>query len=434
MTSVGHNYLSSASFGTSTSSSRSAAKNAENGSANKPQGTPDVSKSAYNDILDISEEAKLFGLEPVDMSKLSDKMRDLLSKNSQTSWTFQQGYEALQGHEILNTGIWNVDEYGMSFSVPGVESYYSNGTMWKAPETQPVEVVQYDVNGKEISRGPYVDTQPIDLTIKSVDQVGLGSMSLDNRKTFLDRLQTLIDQSDSPALHGMKATSLHLEGVFISKNADPNVQDRPDLFYDENLRTFYVTANRNHDFSPESMSEIEKLINSDSVLQGMYKETYVRDRLGYENSVGTSNLGYPESRDNFSIKITDENGNRLANNELIVSLDSKELRMTVEQYKSKDRKEIVDLVRSEGTKVSQETSANNVSSSQTQNSSDTNVDNLNTSAPRKEIPENVNDFSLLQKDTTASEQNVPQLPLWMTLKNGGTLAKLLGVNSAPDPL
>ncbi|MGL6196176.1 MAG: hypothetical protein ACRC2T_15275, partial [Thermoguttaceae bacterium] len=128
--------------------------------------------------------------------------------NPQNRWAMKPGAEAFAGHDILKTAYPGapIDDYGYSYTMPAL--YIERPTGIKTPtwtyQNEKGETVNLmiDKNGKATdAKGNVVELTGKEGLGKSVpeitafDQVNLGGLSLDERKTFLDGVQKLLDDN-----------------------------------------------------------------------------------------------------------------------------------------------------------------------------------------------------------------------------------------------
>ena len=295
-------------------------------------------KGVYDDPKSLENIARIMGYTT---PGLDTETRRMIAEDPKTQWRFTGEAQAFEGHDVLNLFNGNrfgnratVDEYGMTFELPATERFMLNS--WQRFNSL-IEnnnfLTEYDKNGN-ITRQYKVEPDPVEYPaeFQSIDAVGLGNMTLSERKNFLDRLQSLLD--DSP-FQGINARDLNLGSTVVHKS-------ETDYFNVD----FYIVVNNDHtptnQFNPGKMSSLEKLLNSDRALREMYMKA-TRPEFTTKDSYGTN--GSQTSRDLYTIKVTDKDGNRLPDNELIVSLNNRGVRMTFDEYQSMNREQIVGLLK-----------------------------------------------------------------------------------------
>jgi hypothetical protein len=252
-------------------------------------------------------------IEPVAIVKqtTAEERAAAIAANPGSIWSFEGENRVFENHEILNA-VFNqtfkstdsseaaVDRYGYTYSVPG--SYESsltssNGLLKASLKTLVME-------GQN--------------TIESVDTTNLYGLTLQERELFFSEWQKIFDQS-SVQLDAEKQVYSFIpagEGCG-NKSSNGGWGIRLDL-------------------DDKTLNQVVKLRNENSVLQQLFSKA---------EKIRNGEMSDDTLAQQYSICVTDNNGNRLVDNHIIVEArNGNQVEMSVEQFKQLDRKMIADLL------------------------------------------------------------------------------------------
>ncbi|MDR0392186.1 MAG: hypothetical protein LBH59_09795 [Planctomycetaceae bacterium] len=233
--------------------------------------------------------------------------------SANTKWSINSGAEALAGHEVLE-----LFDYGNASGklLDGASPVLGADGMTDANGFEINLPARYREDGSFVSYSHSDPGRPNEMSepqIKFEDSVGLSGMSIDERQTFLSRVQNILNKV-SP---GTKAIFYKYD---VAK--DKNGQD-------------ILKIEGTMGFVPGS--GIVDAIR-DSVQQELNKDKTLVDMLS--KAQASSN----QTRDELTISVVDKSGNRLAKNEIILSANGKSLKTTVNTIKDLDYKGILKLI------------------------------------------------------------------------------------------
>ncbi|MGL6194571.1 MAG: hypothetical protein ACRC2T_07075 [Thermoguttaceae bacterium] len=246
----------------------------------------------------------------------------------------QQGAESLQGHDLFKNfaeklvpGLSMVDEYGYTNTLPA--------TAKEPPGSLPIaadamrlrgtltfsdgRVLDYDnMSWEEVQK--HMTPSSSKPEAASFDSVGLYGLSLDERKSFLDSVQQLIDKN------GLELNARDLK--YIGSNGS---QDNAVKGIVSNVVASFGNQFQSEQFGGQ-LQKLGDLISSDrSLVQLMQKS--------YDFTTGKSWDEIAKKDHEYTLKVVDNAGNRLANDQLFIESGNgqKQLQMSVEQFKQLDR-------------------------------------------------------------------------------------------------
>ncbi|MCL2004532.1 MAG: hypothetical protein FWG73_00040 [Planctomycetaceae bacterium] len=300
--------------------------------------TPE-SKKTYNDML---LKAMQEGVQPL------HGFRSSLNAVEGTDWMIADGAEALIGHEILNMFentntkfnpyAGQVNEYGFTISMPG--SY--QGTNYQttnsiASQTESLRRVGNDVeilwdtqgvDPSEFIRSVDVPVENINVPMLGIDggqtyspevhfrdALGLGGMSLAERKMFLELTQHILDN----VMPGIDARELRFSTGYLN---DADMRNG-------NLSlTIDVSG-----LSNEQRNTIEQALNQDRRLFDMKQRA---------DMSGNQGLG------EFSMSVLDAQSNALAKDQVRLISGGKSVITSVDSIKDMDQQQILGLINRSG--------------------------------------------------------------------------------------
>lgn len=378
------------------------------------------------DVLSISEEGREVSQQVFEQQEMM-RQRRANHEALQTEWNTwnndvssryetRPGAEALRGHGLLDlyagkleSGQSTVDEYGYSNNLPvsrkeppgslpvAAGDLRFGGVLTLADGT----VIDYDnMSWEETQKRMASNTVKPEAV--SHDSVGLYGLSLDERKSFLDNVQELIDKS------GLDLNARKLQ--FIGSNgSQQNAVD--------GVIAGVVVTYGGQFQTEEWASQLQKLgnmISSDRELMQLMQKSY-------DFTSGKSWGEIAKKDHEYTLKIVDNNGNRLADDQLIIESGNgtKQLQMSLEEFEQLDRKQITELLQTKGTTVQQTNSTENRSGITTTTISSTfKADTESTTGTTG---------ASTTKADKAEETKSKNAALWGSLASNGSLAKLLGI-------
>ncbi|MDR3183014.1 MAG: hypothetical protein LBT89_08885 [Planctomycetaceae bacterium] len=226
-----------------------------------------------------------------------------------TGWAIAYGAEALIGHDVLQMyesekttpaekqneyGLIHqeIDEYGYAVYVPG--KYKS---------------VSYGPGGLD----DFVLGQTYEPEIKYTDALGLGGMSLSDRKTFLTTVQGVLDK----IAPGLDARQLKYSTGFLSTS------DMQKNRYSLTVETQYGVDLKN------LKGRIEEALNQNKSLYLMKSKA---------DASADKTLG------NYTISVTDKSGIPLAKNAIILTAGGKSVQTTVDVIRNWNHQQIINFI------------------------------------------------------------------------------------------
>jgi hypothetical protein len=247
--------------------------------------------------------------EVIKQSGISMPMLSCFNDVEGMDWEIGDGAEELIGHEIMevyqlgntnskltsNTSKGStygvIDEYGFAVNIPAV--YFNQS------QKERIEYAQEAVLGTVF-----------DPTIKYEDALGLAGMNIDERKTFLTRVQNILDQV-TPEI---KSTQLkYTIGDFDLSNGK--------MIGVSGVMGFYLSDNTD---------KINQALKNDKTLFEMLSKA--------QNSQN-------KHVDELTISVTNSAGVPLAKNEIIVSGNGKSMKTTVDEIKNISYASLLDKIR-----------------------------------------------------------------------------------------
>ncbi|MGL6196388.1 MAG: hypothetical protein ACRC2T_16350 [Thermoguttaceae bacterium] len=261
--------------------------------------------------------------------RMADETADIMERQlewNNNPWKFASGSEAFQGHEIMNSMLKEINfrpETGNSDgtrSLPVIDEYGYNSQPPAVIAEQPGSFIPMNIayvidERNEIHQVAMKSAPLPHNTIETKDWVNLPGLTLDERKTFLDGVQKLIDQNG----YGLDARYLRYSGA----------AEFPDI-------------NSAHEdiwgrIDPATAVKLSKKITEEPNLVDLLQKS-VDSRIG-------EGLYSPTTQE-YSIKVTDSEGNRLANDEIIIISGNgqKQVQMSVKDYDNLDRKQITEML------------------------------------------------------------------------------------------
>jgi hypothetical protein len=232
-----------------------------------------------------------------------------------TNWSIADGAEALAGHDVLT-----LFEYGNADNKLIADSYkaLTDGIGNQTGFTINIPALYYDQS--ENSTVNYSTHSPFNFAgktfepeIKIEDALGLSGMSINERKTFLSRVQNILD-GISPDL---KSYQLQYSIGNFDLTSQPMIGVSEAFGYSSE----YIMNNA---------STINSALKNDKVLFEMLSK---------------ANSSSNKTRDELTISVVDNSGAPLAKNEIIISANGKSMKTTVDTIKNLDHEGILYLIK-----------------------------------------------------------------------------------------
>jgi hypothetical protein len=237
-----------------------------------------------------------------------------LNRVEGTDWQIADGAEALIGHEILgmievidtksNVLAGQVNEFGFTINMPG----WHQGTNF----------MLLDLTGQPNVRGGFglMDGgQTYAPEIRFIDAFGLGGMSFDDRRLFLDMTQQIIDD----IMPGIDVRQLTFSTGFLN-----------DADFKNNHRSLMLANSDGISFlSSEQRDILEEALNQNRLLVDM--------KLRAETS---GNRGFGE----FTMSVLDAEGNALAKDQIRLIAGDRSVTTTVDTIKDMNQQQIFEFI------------------------------------------------------------------------------------------
>jgi len=251
-----------------------------------------------------------------------------LNKIEGTDWMIADGAEALIGHDVLsmfenahtqfNANAGQVNEYGFAISMPG--SYAGAGISYQSYQTTTLYTPPlYNVISGKYDKQPEVhvpilgldggQTYSPEIQFRSV--LGLDGMSLDDRKLFLDKVQTILND----VMPGMDARQLSYS---TGQRTEADVKNN----------TFSLTLDVAW-LSSEQRNTIEDALNKDGQLRAMKLKA---DASGNK------------AQGELSMSVLDAQGNALAKDQIRLTAGGKSVTTSVDTIKDLDYSQIYNFI------------------------------------------------------------------------------------------
>ena len=263
--------------------------------------------------------------------------------NPMSRWEYAEGADDFKGHDIMQSMLDEMefhigpsspvsynqvaDEYGYVSQPPARIS--DNYMQFKPGGSGPIEArwSLLDVkNGRPMPGTEWVEYQyrtanptkpPIpENQIESKDWCNLTGLTLDERKSFLDEVQKIIDANG----YGMNARQISYSSI----GGLPNLQAA--------------------DFA--AFGELDRK-NGGELIFMIAKDSNLMNLLAKSTAVRSGILPNTTQAQQYTIKVTDKDGNRLDDNQIIVVAgdgSGRELQISVDQYNELGRKGITELL------------------------------------------------------------------------------------------
>ncbi|MGL6194573.1 MAG: hypothetical protein ACRC2T_07085 [Thermoguttaceae bacterium] len=220
-----------------------------------------------------------------------------------------------RGVAVQNPTHFMPAEYKQSMmNIPGQGLFYVN--ILESDLEQMTPFVPTDINGQ-----PVYNKSDSELKIKSVDVCQLGGLTLNERKLFLDTVQTILDKSGIKDENG---NSLNSRGLTYDYWTTPNANGKQTMVG--------IDFHQSVKIAESDRQEIVKLLSANQTLVSL-----VQEPANYAGNVPS--LG------GYSISLTDKNGVALPENQLIVkSGDSnKQVQMSIDEFSKLNREQIYSI-------------------------------------------------------------------------------------------
>ncbi|MGL6194574.1 MAG: hypothetical protein ACRC2T_07090 [Thermoguttaceae bacterium] len=257
-----------------------------------------------------------------DAMKLSKSQKNW-DENPLSRWDYNTGAEAFQGHDIMQ---WMTDNTDVrSIMIDGKNRVYGSqpideyGYSYKAPadyQARPEQgvgkrlgVIVDEAYFQVLDSGPKVDLTPSapSTMLDTQDRVGLQGLTLEERKTFLDGVQNILDENN----------------------------------IDLNSRELRYGGGSN---APSWVSGSNGYL--DNVMSLIQENKGLMDLMLKSGRVQAGRTTNEATAQEYSIKVTDNQGNKLPSDQIIVASGDgqKQLQMSVEQFKQLDRLAITSML------------------------------------------------------------------------------------------
>ncbi|MGL6226784.1 MAG: hypothetical protein ACRC10_09190 [Thermoguttaceae bacterium] len=314
-------------------------------------------------LKQMQNESDLLTLERQNVRDARAAQREIVQQewdtwnNDVTSrFQLQQGAEALQGHDLFKSvaakmvsGQSMVDDYGYTNLLP-MRAKESPGSLPLAADAVRLRgtftfsdgrVLDYEnMSWEEVQKRMNPSSSGAEAV--SLDSVGLYGLSLDERKSFLESVQQLIDKN------GLELNARDLQyiaGNGSQENAVKGIVSE-------------VVARFGNQFQSEQLAsplqQLSDLISADRGLVQLMQKSY-------NFTTGKSWDDIAKKDYEYTLKVVDNAGKRLAEDQLIIESGDgqKQLRLSVAEYQQLDRKAITELLREKGETVQKATSKTN---------------------------------------------------------------------------
>jgi len=265
-----------------------------------------------------------------------DEFFEELEANPGSIWRFDFGEEPnrdFAGHDILNaifpkvyqsvtSRIHVTDEYGYTFHVPAFVPN-ENFTTWS--------IGTHDQNG-----------EPLD-TIVSMDKSGLGGLTLEERDLFFAEVQKIFDQNGVQADARkesyllLPATPKDMPQPIVGCNGQPLPEDFVWTPFPGGWQWGGGIDWIDAPFDRTTLLNVQDEILGNSVLRSLFEKA---------ENVRTGVIADDTLAQQYLIRVMDDNGNRLANDRIIVEArNGNQIEMSVEQFSNMSRLDITKLLR-----------------------------------------------------------------------------------------
>lgn len=162
-------------------------------------------------------------------------------------------------------------------------------------------------------------TDPV-LSFHSTDSVYLPGLTLDERKTFIDLAQTLVNRSGLKDSGGKPLDVLDQSFVFLKRKNDSG-SEVLDIYFDQ-------VQSR---LSTEDHEKLKNLFSNDKTLSSLA-----------EKSLKTR--GNPSRAGDYSVSVTDLEGNALFGDRLRLESNGKSVVVTMEDYRNMSRSQVISYI------------------------------------------------------------------------------------------
>ncbi|MDR1385651.1 MAG: hypothetical protein LBJ67_17655 [Planctomycetaceae bacterium] len=254
-------------------------------------------------------------IEPVAIVKHTTKEERAvaIAANPSLIWSFEGENLVFKNHDILNAVFSQtfkstdsqeavVDSYGYTYSVPG--SYESPLVSGNGSLNASIKVL--------VTEGQN--------TIESVDTTDLYGLTLQEREQFFAEWQKIFDQS-GVQLDAEKQVYSFIPAGLGCGDKSSNGGWGISLDLEDNI----------------TVNQIIKLRNDNPVLQKLFSKV---------EKIRNGEIADDTLAQQYSIRVTDNNGNRLVKNQIIIEAkNGNQIEMSVEQFKQLDRKAIAELLK-----------------------------------------------------------------------------------------
>ncbi len=253
----------------------------------------------------------------------------LQEQNAAGNTTIEHDFFSSENRDA-RTGGHNVDEYGYT-TLPSGGWYAGNGHAVQTENgfTNPFKPHNIDLDtlisnpfGLQNTIPKPFGSQETEMIFGSHDSVNLPGLTLEERKIFLDRAQSLLEK------HGIQdgqGDILNvLEHSFSFKiNSSKSGKNLYEIYFDQTKSIL----------SLEDFEKVKEIFSSDNTLQALAAKAL-------QNRGGNVDSG------RYSIRVTDFEGNALAKDRIIVeSKNGHHVEMSVSDFAKLDRKEIAAMLR-----------------------------------------------------------------------------------------
>jgi hypothetical protein len=273
--------------------------------------TAPAEKARYNQIaFGLMNDPDVLASEPPISIQWLDGFHDVEG----TDWQVADGCEALDNHEVLrlyenNRGqndygylSPNMDEYGYVSKIPALYQGQGRG------RSIPFEITT-TIEGNTVKTEVSIKPE-----IVVVDALGLGGMTLDDRKSFLTQVQSILDN----VMPGLDARQLrYFAGFRTAKDAKAGI---PSLG---------INSANGAVLTDEQLDKIISALNANKTLGKM---------------LSAAEPSTDKTQGNYKISVVDAAGKALTKDEIILSSGSQSVKTTVAAIKSLDHAAVLQLL------------------------------------------------------------------------------------------
>lgn len=270
------------------------------------------------EILDNMERTALKADETVSLFARQQEW----TNNPSSRWEFAAGAEAFKGHQIMDAMLREIqfqpsseNSYGVSSS-PIIDEYgYGSqppARIMERPGMFTSKNIAFEIDSNNEIHQVVMQSAPISSNaIETKDWVNLPGLTLDERKTFLDGVQDLINEN-----------GYELDARYLRYSGYPGAPDINSAHEDIWGKCDY-----------EAAFKLSKMIADDSTLVGL-----LRKSADAQNGISTNRT------QEYSITVVDATGKRLPDDQIYINSGdgSKKIQMSVEDFSKLDRKQITE--------------------------------------------------------------------------------------------